>query len=267
MSDQDQKDPVVHSSLSKPLFIWSALLVLSLAWGLWDEMYGIRPWKGYQARFEKLYSQLPEERQTRRRPKLEKQIKASPEYRRLDAEMQAAEKAAMPEASAIDKQVNQDLVPQDPGAQRSVPGSAQPHRRADLPDRGHPQRERQELAAQGDRGAEGTRPTTSRCPASREKRRMNFGQMDQQLQAWKAEEGRAAAEARGRDEEGHRAARRSATSISPTASPTPAPTRSPRCSAALANFDIQHPPDPREGRRPGGPLRVLPPGHARAGRR
>ena len=55
MSDQD-KDPVVHSSLSKPLFIWSALLVLSMAWGLYDEMYGIRPWKGYEARFEKLYS-------------------------------------------------------------------------------------------------------------------------------------------------------------------------------------------------------------------
>ena len=33
MSDQE-KDPVVHSSLSKQLFIWSALLVLSLAWGL-----------------------------------------------------------------------------------------------------------------------------------------------------------------------------------------------------------------------------------------
>ena len=30
--------------------------MLSLIWGLYDEMYGIRPWKGYEARFEKLYS-------------------------------------------------------------------------------------------------------------------------------------------------------------------------------------------------------------------
>jgi len=52
MSDQE-KDPVVHSSLSKPLFISSALLVLSMVWGLYDEAYGIRPWKGYQARFVK----------------------------------------------------------------------------------------------------------------------------------------------------------------------------------------------------------------------
>jgi len=55
MSDQE-KDPVVHSSLSKPLFISSALLVISMVWGLYDEMYGIRPWKGYQARFVKIYS-------------------------------------------------------------------------------------------------------------------------------------------------------------------------------------------------------------------
>ena len=55
MSDQD-KDPVVGSSLSKPLFIWSALLLLSLGWALYDEVYGIRPWKSYEARFAKLYT-------------------------------------------------------------------------------------------------------------------------------------------------------------------------------------------------------------------
>ena len=82
MSDQD-KDPVVHSSLSKQLFIWSALLVLSLAWGLWDEMYGIRPWKGYQARFEKLYSKYLANAKLGE-GQVEKQIKASPEYRQLD---------------------------------------------------------------------------------------------------------------------------------------------------------------------------------------
>ena len=44
MTDQE-KDPVVNSSLSKPLFISSALLVLSFVWGLYDEVYGTRPWK------------------------------------------------------------------------------------------------------------------------------------------------------------------------------------------------------------------------------
>ena len=99
MSDQD-KDPVVHSSLSKQLYIWSALLVLSMAWGLYDEIWGIRPWKGYEARFEKLYARYLANAKVGE-GQFEKQLKASPEYRKLDADMQAAEKAAMPEASAL----------------------------------------------------------------------------------------------------------------------------------------------------------------------
>src|SRR6478672_6638977 len=90
MSDQE-KDPVVHSSLSKPLFISSALLVLSMVWGLYDEAYGIRPWKGYQARFVKLYSRYLRTA-AGGEADVERQIKTSPDYKRLDAEMQAAEK-------------------------------------------------------------------------------------------------------------------------------------------------------------------------------
>jgi len=109
MSDQD-KDPVVHSSLSKALAIWSALLALSLVWGLYDEVYGIRPWKGYQARFERLYrSYLSNARLSE--ADREKAIKAQPEYRALDRDTLAAEAAAMPAASAIDTEVNGYLVP------------------------------------------------------------------------------------------------------------------------------------------------------------
>ena len=88
MTDQD-KDPVVHSSLSKPLFISSALLVISMVWGLYDEMYGIRPWKGYQARFVKIYSRYLKTA-AGGEADVEKQIKASPDYRSLDAAIFAA---------------------------------------------------------------------------------------------------------------------------------------------------------------------------------
>src|SRR5262249_17095102 len=107
--DQD-KDPVVQSSLSRPLFIWSALLVISLFWGLWDEMYATRPWKSYQAKFQTAYSKYLASAKSGA-AEVEKQIKASSEYKRLDAEMQAAEKAALPEASKIDKDVNEVVVP------------------------------------------------------------------------------------------------------------------------------------------------------------
>src|SRR5436305_1480753 len=109
MSDP-QKDPVVNSSLSKPLFISSALLVISIVWGLYDEAYGIRPWKGYQARFVKLYSRYLKTA-AGGEADVERQIRASSDYKRLDAAMSDAEKAAMPAASAIDKKINQELVP------------------------------------------------------------------------------------------------------------------------------------------------------------
>ena len=109
MTDQE-KDPVVHSSLSKPLFISAALLLLSLGWALYDEVYGTRPWKGYQARFEKVYSRflrqtLPQEAAS------EQKIKASPEYRDLERQAQAAEKAVFPQVAEIDRKVNTELVP------------------------------------------------------------------------------------------------------------------------------------------------------------
>jgi cytochrome c2 len=111
MSDPEQeKDPVVSSSLSKQLFIWSALLLLSLGWGLYDEVYGIRPWKSYEARFAKVYTHYL--RGVRpREARFENEIKASPDYKKLDVEMQGAEKAVISKIAVIDRQVNQVLVP------------------------------------------------------------------------------------------------------------------------------------------------------------
>src|SRR3954470_21372117 len=183
MTDQE-KDPVVHSSLSKQLFIWSALLVLSLAWGLWDEMYGIRPWKGYQARFQKLYSKYLTNARLGA-GEVEKQIKSSPEYRRLDGEMLAAEKAGMPEASAIDKEVNENLVPKilalnDPFQEvRSHIGALtyQIEVTHSESSKNSLRKEIQGLKAEPHKGS---------VPGESDKRSMTFGQMDQQVQEWKA---------------------------------------------------------------------------------
>ena len=112
MSDQDQeKDPVVNSSLGKPLVISSMLLLLSLAWGLYDEVYGTRPWKSYQADFVRVYSKYlksarPDE------AKFEAQDQGVSEYKQLDKEMQDAEDAVKAEGKKIDDQVNQVIVPQ-----------------------------------------------------------------------------------------------------------------------------------------------------------
>src|SRR5260221_154596 len=111
MSDQEQdKDPVVNSSLSKHLFIWSALLLLSLGWALYDEVYGIRPWKSYQSRFAKVYTQYLSRVQPRE-SRFETQIKASAEYQKLERDIKAAEDTVAPQLKEIDGKVNQELVP------------------------------------------------------------------------------------------------------------------------------------------------------------
>ncbi|HTX35631.1 MAG TPA: c-type cytochrome [Bryobacteraceae bacterium] len=185
MSDQGQdKDPVVSSSLSKQLFIWSALLVLSLIWGLWDEMYGIRPWKGYEARFEKLYSRYLSSAKLGEAAN-ERQIKSSPEYRRLDAEMQAAEKAAMPAAMAIDKEVNQEIVPKvlalnDPfQTVRSHIGSLTYEIEISKS-----QSRKDSLRKQIAELKEETHQVA--LPGESQERTMKFADMDKQLQDWKA---------------------------------------------------------------------------------
>jgi cytochrome c2 len=106
----DEKDPVVHSSLSKPLFISSTILVLVTGWALYDEVYGIRPWKTYQAKFVKAYSKYLKGAEGGETA-LEQQIKNSPEYKKLTAQMEAAAKSVASQVAQIDQRVNQELVP------------------------------------------------------------------------------------------------------------------------------------------------------------
>ena len=92
------------------LFIWSALLLLSLGWALYDEIYGIRPWKNYEARFATVYTRYL--RSVRpREAGFEKQIKAAPDYQKLDRDMRAAEQSVIQKVAEIDRKVNQELVP------------------------------------------------------------------------------------------------------------------------------------------------------------
>ena len=183
MSDQE-KDPVVHSSLSKALIIWSALLVLSMVWGLYDEVYGIRPWKGYQAKFEKLYHHYLATARLSEADR-EKLIRSQPEYRMLDRDTQAAEKAAMPEASAIDTEVNGSLVPRilalnDPFQEvRSHIGALTYQIEVSKSESSKDSLRKQivELRAEVHKIA---------LPGEKEKRSMTFPDMEKQLAEWKA---------------------------------------------------------------------------------
>ena len=191
MSDQEQdqdKDPVVHSSLSKPLFIWSALLLLSLGWALYDEVYGIRPWKSYQSRFAGLYKRYlarvkPQETRS------EKEITASPDYQKLDRDMQAAEKTVLQQVGAIDHRVNQELVPRilalnEPFQEVRSHIGALTYQIETTDSESSKNSKRQEIAGLKKEVHTVTLPNPD---GSTEKKPMTFDEMDKTLQAWKKE--------------------------------------------------------------------------------
>ncbi|HXE74209.1 MAG TPA: c-type cytochrome [Candidatus Xenobia bacterium] len=93
-------DPITSRSMSGPLLVASILLLLSLVWALYDEFYGLRPWKGYQEYFTEVYSKFLEKaiaEQTAR----EEQVTQSAAYQELAKQLEAARAAAAPREKEI----------------------------------------------------------------------------------------------------------------------------------------------------------------------
>ena len=101
-----ENDPVVTQSLSSPLLIATILLMLSLVWAVYDEIYGLRPWKEYEKRFVEKYSHFLTKLKPRQAA-LEKTVRESEEFRKLEAALADGEKAIAARNSAIDGEIRQ----------------------------------------------------------------------------------------------------------------------------------------------------------------
>lgn len=99
-------DPIVSRSTSGILLICALLLTVSLAWALWDEAFGQRPWKGFQQQFVSRYTRYLKSIKPQA-GKTEAEVKESAEYQTLDAESQAALERVKPETAEIDQKVIQ----------------------------------------------------------------------------------------------------------------------------------------------------------------
>ena len=97
-------DPIVSQSMSWPLLIVAALLMASLAWALYDEFYGLRPWKSYQERFAQVYSRYLETA-IGQQATAEKAVRDSAEFQRREKEMLAAQEAVAPPVEEIDREI------------------------------------------------------------------------------------------------------------------------------------------------------------------
>ncbi len=101
MPEVPSNDPILSRSLSGAILISSFLLVLSLAWALYDEMFGLRPWRSYQRRFAAIYAQYLKKEIPKQKKGLDDLV-ASAEYQRLSHAYKAAFEAAKPGVTKID---------------------------------------------------------------------------------------------------------------------------------------------------------------------
>jgi cytochrome c2 len=97
------KDPIVSRSTSGILLISALLLMGTLAWALYDEVYGQRPWKGIQQEFVTRENRLL--RRLRKTNKSEQEVRQSEEYQSLVREAEEAKQQAEPDRQQIDKDV------------------------------------------------------------------------------------------------------------------------------------------------------------------
>ena len=100
------RDPIVSSSTSGILLVCALLLTASLAWALYDEAFGQRPWKGIQKEFVSRYTRYLNGIKSQA-GKSEAEVKESPEYQQFDSDAKEALAKVKPEIDGIDQEVRQ----------------------------------------------------------------------------------------------------------------------------------------------------------------
>ena len=97
-------DPIVSRSTSAIMLLCALLMTASLAWALYDEAIGQRPWKIIQKQFVSRYTRYLKSIK-KNAGQTEAQLKETSEYQTLDAEAQAALEQVKPEIGEIDQRV------------------------------------------------------------------------------------------------------------------------------------------------------------------
>ena len=102
--DVPAEDPIVSRSSSGWMLVSALLMTISIAWALYDEAFGQRPWKGMQQEFVARYTRYLDSIQENA-GKSETQIKESPEYQKLADDEKAARDAIQTEFNELDVRV------------------------------------------------------------------------------------------------------------------------------------------------------------------
>ena len=92
-----------HISLATLLVISSVLLMLTLVWALYNEFFGLRPWKSYQREFASRYHSFLRSKSPSKSGG--KEILESAEYQQLDQQLKTMEAQVKDKSEETDKQI------------------------------------------------------------------------------------------------------------------------------------------------------------------
>jgi cytochrome c551/c552 len=103
LPETPDKDPVVTQSLAAHLVVASLLLVVVLGWSLYDEFFGLRPWKDYQRVFAGRYGAFLKKQVPLQRGK-EQALENSADYQALKRKVEELERTTEPQVRQVDEQ-------------------------------------------------------------------------------------------------------------------------------------------------------------------
>ena len=104
MPEPSTPDPIVSRSFSTLLLVSVFLLMVTVAWSLYAEFFGLRPWRGYQRDFTAAYDKYLNT-QIKQEAKTEAAVTSSPDYKKLKADLDAAISATKAQDAQNDQQV------------------------------------------------------------------------------------------------------------------------------------------------------------------
>ena len=100
-----ENDPVVSKSYALHYLIATVILIMTLFWALWDENWGQRPWKSYQAEFKDRYGAFLKTATSKSDQSL-KDTEKSSDYQQLESAYKQAEQQAAPRKNELQKQIS-----------------------------------------------------------------------------------------------------------------------------------------------------------------
>ncbi len=103
-ADLPAEDPIASRSTSGWMLVSALLMTISIAWALYDEAFGQRPWKGMQREFVSRYTKYLDSIKADA-GKTEAEVKESPEYQKLDEDAKAARAAVQSEYEELGSRV------------------------------------------------------------------------------------------------------------------------------------------------------------------